>query len=311
MRAGVVCRLTSDRNVDGLAAAQDEILKLSAGESSFQRYANDIAALADHADADGSEPPAPAASRLSLSRTGDEVHLRGVLTGELGVEVEQFLGRCADTLFRQRRVEETFCPELAVPGRDQLQAEALGELIRRGHTADTTRTRAPVVGINLTVTDADPATPWDTTNIWGTPRRIFGMRGVRISRHGVDCLVCDPVVHPVRFNARGVPVAVGRERRFADDDQRRAAAIRDGGCVFPGCDAPPTWTDLHHVIHWHHDGPTELWNLASLCRRHHGVVHRDGWSMTTGDDQWFHITTPTGLQLDSQRHGKQRPPAPA
>ena len=85
--------------------------------------------------------------------------------------------------------------------------------------------------------------------------------------------------------------------------------VRDGGCVFPGCDAPPSWVDLHHVIHWGDDGLTVLENLASLCRHHHGVTHRKGWSMTATADEWFIWTTPGGRTLHSQRHGRQRAPS--
>lgn len=77
---------------------------------------------------------------------------------------------------------------------------------------------------------------------------------------------------------------------------------------------PAAWTDLHHVIHWEHGGPTEMWNLASLCRFHHGVVHRLGWKMHATDDQWFWFETPTGNRFWSQRNGIPRagpsPPGP-
>ena len=309
VRAGVVCRVTTDRNVDALTDAQYGILALSAAVSSFRRYADDIAAMARYADADGSDEPAPppAASRLSMGRSGDELHLRAVLTGELGVEVEQILSAWTDRLHRHRRLEETFCPDLATPQRDQLTADALGELVRRGHTADVSRTQAPVVGITMTVTDPDPDRPWDTLPIWGSPRRLVGP--VRSARHTIDCLTCDPLIHPLHVDLTGTPLTAGRTRRLANRDQRRAAATRDGGCVFPGCDAPPSWTDLHHVVHWDHDEPTDMWNLASLCRRHHGVVHRHGWTMRSLPGEHFEITTPSGLVLNGQRHG--RPAAPA
>jgi hypothetical protein len=121
------------------------------------------------------------------------------------------------------------------------------------------------------------------------------------------------VVHALLVDVRDVPTALATAARFASDDQLRAAAVRDGGCVFPGCDAPPSWTDLHHVIHAHDDGPTDLWNLASLCRRHHGVVHRRGWAMRTVGDQWFQFVSPSGAVIGSQRHGRcrERPADPA
>jgi HNH endonuclease len=42
--------------------------------------------------------------------------------------------------------------------------------------------------------------------------------------------------------------------------------VRDGGGVFPGCDRPLAWCEAHHIQHWLDGGPTDLANLALLCR---------------------------------------------
>jgi hypothetical protein len=75
--------------------------------------------------------------------------------------------------------------------------------------------------------------------------------------------------------------------------------------VFPGCDAPSAWCDSHHVVHWADGGPTSADNLASLCRHHHGVTHRKGWTMTVDPhhEQRFCWTRPDGTVLRSQRAG--------
>jgi len=88
-----------------------------------------------------------------------------------------------------------------------------------------------------------------------------------------------------------------------------ALAVRDGGCVWLGCDMPVGWTDAHHITPWEHGGPTDLANLALLCRHHHGVTHRTGWTMTAHADQTFTWLTPGGQTLTSQRH-RGRPPDP-
>ena len=84
--------------------------------------------------------------------------------------------------------------------------------------------------------------------------------------------------------------------------ERRALAARDGGCVFPGCDAPAAWTDAHHVVRVADGGTSDANNLALLCRHHHGVVHRPDWSMRHVGDQRFQVVTPAGVTLDCQRH---------
>ncbi|HXC78121.1 MAG TPA: HNH endonuclease signature motif containing protein, partial [Candidatus Acidoferrum sp.] len=78
------------------------------------------------------------------------------------------------------------------------------------------------------------------------------------------------------------PLSVGRATRTIPAHIRTALNLRDQGCRFPGCDRPPAWTDGHHIIHWP-DGPTELDNLVSLCRRHHRAVHEQGWRIHIAD----------------------------
>ena len=57
--------------------------------------------------------------------------------------------------------------------------------------------------------------------------------------------------------------------------KRRALAYRDHGCRFPGYDLP--FGQAHHIKHWAQGGPTTLWNLVLLCRRHHRSVHEEGF----------------------------------
>jgi hypothetical protein len=69
-----------------------------------------------------------------------------------------------------------------------------------------------------------------------------------------------------------------RERYFTPA-QRRALAVRDGGCVGPGCTAPPSWCHAHHVIEWEHGGPTDIDNGALLCAFHHHRLHSGGFQL--------------------------------
>ena len=86
---------------------------------------------------------------------------------------------------------------------------------------------------------------------------------------------------PTLAGAPTQPLEVGRATRVIHPAQRTALAVRDGGCVFPDCPRPLAWCDAHHLRHWLHGGPTDLANLALLCRAHHRAVHEGGWQLTT------------------------------
>jgi hypothetical protein len=80
------------------------------------------------------------------------------------------------------------------------------------------------------------------------------------------------------------PLEVGRTSRVVQPAQRTALAVRDGGCVFPDCARPLAWCEAHHLRHWLHGGPTDLANLALLCRAHHRAVHEGGWQLQRQPD---------------------------
>ena len=102
-------------------------------------------------------------------------------------------------------------------------------------------------------------------------------------------LVDQAEVIPVVLDTTGGIVRYGRMRRNATPAQRRALAARDGGCSFPGCDAPPSWTEAHHVQRWKHGGLTNLENLTLVCGYHHREHERQGWDcdLTSGVPLWL------------------------
>ena len=100
------------------------------------------------------------------------------------------------------------------------------------------------------------------------------------------------VLPPTLGGAPSQPLDVGRSTRVVQPSQRAALAVRDGGCVFPGCDRPLAWCDAHHLEHWVDGGPTDLANLALVCRAHHRTVHEDRWHLARGPDGRFTATPP-------------------
>jgi len=84
--------------------------------------------------------------------------------------------------------------------------------------------------------------------------------------------------------------------------QRSALTVRDRGCVFPDCARPLSWCDAHHLCHWLDGGPTDLANLALVCRAHHRAVHEGGWRLIRGPDGRFTATPSQRTQRPHPRH---------
>jgi hypothetical protein len=97
---------------------------------------------------------------------------------------------------------------------------------------------------------------------------------------------------PTLGGAPTQPLEVGRTTRVVSAAQRHALVVRDGGCVFPDCDRPPGWCEAHHLVHWLHGGPTDLPNLALVCRAHHRAVHEGGWRLHRDPDGCLTATPP-------------------
>jgi hypothetical protein len=105
-----------------------------------------------------------------------------------------------------------------------------------------------------------------------------------ISSAAVERLACDCTVTRILLDSDSTVIDVGRAKRVITGSQRKALRVRDGGCVWPGCDRPASWTSGHHLVHWIHGGRTDLSNLASLCYRHHWMAHDGGWQIIRSND---------------------------
>ncbi|MGN6242864.1 MAG: DUF222 domain-containing protein, partial [Motilibacteraceae bacterium] len=109
--------------------------------------------------------------------------------------------------------------------------------------------------------------------------------GTRISVEQARLLACEAGIIPVVLDGEGRPIDVGRAKRLATPDQRRLLALRDKGCVGPGCDRPPDWSQAHHITWWTLGGETNLDEMRLLCLWHHHLVHDQHWDVraTPGD----------------------------
>jgi hypothetical protein len=90
-------------------------------------------------------------------------------------------------------------------------------------------------------------------------------------------LACDAEILPAVLGGDPEPLDLGRSERLFSAAQRRALVVRDGGCVWPGCNAPPGWCEVAHLRSWLDGGPTDLQNGVLLCPYHHRRLDHDGW----------------------------------
>jgi len=157
----------------------------------------------------------------------------------------------------------------------QIAIDTFVELIRIGSAVDPGNilpTRRPEVVVRVTLQDLER-------------RAGFGRLDGQTSPVGIPAVerqICETGIIPILFDGptgRGRVVDVGRSQRLFTRKQRIALAERDGGCQFPDCDRPPSWTEAHHITWWSKGGGTSIDNGILLCRHHHLLVHDHGWNI--------------------------------
>ncbi len=287
-------RAVSNPRVADAVVGLQEVLVARAAELPFEVWRTEVWGVVDRLDADGSfRPEAPDAPSVVylLELFDGSVQLRADLAAADHAVVAAALNAEADALFhRYSRDREESGGDVEIPSRGQLMAEALVSLCRKGAACDVESTvpLRPEVVVVVQEDEPDEAT--------------VGGGGAVMPTAPLGGLLSDASWRRVIVDPEGEVLDLGRTRRLVNRAQRRALQVRDGGCVFPGCDAPVNWCDAHHLRRWEDGGGTDMSNLVLLCRRHHGVVHRNGWAWALDGDHRVRWTTPSGRVMVSQRH---------
>ena len=98
-------------------------------------------------------------------------------------------------------------------------------------------------------------------------------------------ILCDAEIIPAVLGGHSEVLDLGRSARTFNRATRRAIALRDKGCAFPGCNRPPDWCDGHHVKWFTRDcGQTSYTNGCLLCAHHHSIIHRGEWTIAFAAD---------------------------
>jgi hypothetical protein len=290
--AQAVVAASNPRILDQLKDLQPELIEL-AGTTTFDRWKRHLLELCSLLDQDGGYDPAadPCANKLTVRETGDGVALKGQLFGEAAEVARSAIAKLADELHRQFAADRDHVgPGALRPRRDSLNALALVELCRRAMGVSVDSSVPPRTQTDLIVhADVDGCQITHTAD------------GGLLHRSAADALRCDEAIRAIVLDRHGNPIHVGREQRLATPAQRAAVKARDGGCLFPGCDSPSSWTIIHHVKPWAQGGRTDLENLVCLCHHHHGTTHSSGWTMEHVGDQHYQWTTPTRRTIRGER----------
>jgi hypothetical protein len=180
---------------------------------------------------------------------------------------------------------ENGTPDSRTPGQRRHDAvlDAAMRLLRSGTLPDCGG--APVT-ILLTMTEAQAAARSGiVTDSYNTPLAM----GTALR------LAAEAEIIPIVLDVHGAVLSMGRSRRLATVVQRRALAVRDSGCSFPGCTAHAAWCEVHHIVEWLRGGGTDLGNLTMLCSYHHRHFESQGWSVRIAADGLPDWTPPEWL----------------
>lgn len=96
------------------------------------------------------------------------------------------------------------------------------------------------------------------------------------------------------------PLALYHRKRVASKAQRLMLYAAERGCSHPGCDVPPYFTEVHHVIPWATCKRTDIHHLTLGCRTHHKVVDH-GWITRKRKDGLTEWIPPPNLERGQPR----------
>ncbi|RZT85263.1 5-methylcytosine-specific restriction protein A [Pseudonocardia sediminis] len=274
----VVAKVLATRAAERLTPEVWSAAEAQIGAKSCEYTPNELqvwgTALVEKLDQDGPEPdddrPEPEVNELRIVRHRNRPG--GKITGRFDdAAMFDTIATVIDAKSKPTSSDETREPA-------QRQAEALAEVcayaLSHGPAGLVPETggRRPQISVIISLEDLEK-------------RAKTGMLdfGGRTSAETLRMMACDSAVIPIVFDGKGQPLDVGRATRTIPDGLRRAVIARDRGCAHPGCDRPPSWCEVHHVIPWEEHGETKIDNLVMLCRQHHRLIHHPGWDVRIRD----------------------------
>jgi hypothetical protein len=269
-----------ERRAPERVASSAELLATHAPHLVGRELAAVCRRLVDASDPDGVAPREEELRRrsgLDVMRTSDGM-LRWVVT--MHPEAAGFLTTALDARTTPRRQPRFGGGEIDPTEADsrtlsQRRLDALVSIGRESLEHDPGRVAG--TGVTMVVT-----VPLEVLRRGVGAAQIEGV-DASISAATARRLAASAAIIPAVLGGPSEPLDLGSAQRLFSPAQRRALAIRDGGCLWPGCGAPPGWCEVAHVVAWAWDGQTDLSNAALLCPHHHRRFDLDSWSLEWRD----------------------------
>jgi hypothetical protein len=176
--------------------------------------------------------------------------------------------------------------------RTELQNALTADTARQSGTRDTARqsttldTAPPGSDRPGRPPGTPPGSPAGDGIAWldGKPEPITGAQLITA--------LCDGSIGAVLFDETGQALDATKAERTFSLRQRKAMALRDGGCLIPGCTMPPAACEAHHDNPWgenERNRTTETRDGVLLCRFHHLNLHNNGGRIERrGNTYWLH-----------------------
>ena len=187
-----------------------------------------------------------------------------VLNGQFGADDGATLKAALMSVLRPPAEDDNRSP-------GQRRADALIDLVKNGSPKSQV-----MVTVDMATLQKQPGSPAAELNWSQQPIPAETAR-----RIACDCAITPIVGGELQSMARTVPARM-----------RKALDARDHHCRFPGCDTPAIWADAHHIEHWADGGPTKLFNLILLCRRHHRFLHEGRWHLVQAGEGLLQAVPP-------------------
>ncbi|BAH53763.1 HNH endonuclease signature motif containing protein [Rhodococcus opacus] len=269
------------------------------------------------------DPPPSEDAELNEFHACKTLNGRMAVKGDLDAVTGEMLLSALSGLSKPQPAQDG-TKDTRAPG--QRRADGFTELLRRylnSGIAGEEGGERPHVSLHVNARDladyTERATREQQEAATSSDRTLFDVDGVAwtewmgpLSIKTARLLSCDSIYTPIVLDDNEAPLDLGRATRTVTKRQRKALVARDRGCAFPGCGAPPSWCEGHHIIHFIDGGPSNMDNLVLLCRFHHRLLHHSEWEIEMGTDGHPKFIPPR--QVDWERkpmpaHSRSRPHA--